>query len=64
MAHRMIVTAEPPRKSSAVKQAKVPEYKSILVALGDPSMPDKVKVDGKFNQEDFEDYPQIETGAG
>lgn len=52
MAHRLFITADAPRKSVMVRgfTAAFPE---ITVILGDPRLPDSVKLDGQFNSEDF-----------
>jgi len=52
MAHRMLITAEAPTKAIVTKKAG-PIVPEVTVLLGDPRMPDVVKRDGKFNEEDF-----------
>jgi len=55
MAHRMILSAQAPRKITPAAVSKTaPRYRAVTVLLGDPNLPDKVKVDGQFNEEDFE----------
>ena len=49
MAHRLIITADAPRKTAAARKP----LKKITVLMGDPELPDTVKVGGKFNEEDF-----------
>jgi D-alanine-D-alanine ligase len=52
MAHRMFLTA---RKPVAVAPlARRPAISAVTVLLGDPSLPDDVKRDGQFNEEDFD----------
>lgn len=50
MANRMFVTAIAPQK---IEKRKEQKNVSVLVAMGDPSLPDTVKLQGKFSQEDF-----------
>jgi len=52
MARRMLLTAAAPRKvwtATAKRAAPL----SVAVLLGDPSLPDTVKLNGQFNDEDF-----------
>lgn len=53
MANRLILTVQAPKKATPVSPARVP-FPEVTVLLGDPKIPDKVKVDGHFNPEDFE----------
>jgi D-alanine-D-alanine ligase len=50
MAHRFIVTAQSPKKH---KKSHAVAIETITVLLGDPRLSDKVKLTGKFNEEDF-----------
>jgi D-alanine-D-alanine ligase len=52
MATRIFLTAEAPRKTVAIRKTK-PLFEKVTVILGDPRLPDAVKLDGKFNEEDF-----------
>jgi D-alanine-D-alanine ligase len=55
MAHRLILTALAPEKSIVKAPAKTrPLFPKITVLLGDPTLPDMIKVGGKFNPEDFD----------
>lgn len=53
MAHRMIFTAQAPVRVVAAAKKGLP-VRDITVLLGDPSLPDTVKLNGQFNDEDFE----------
>ena len=53
MANRLILTVQAPKKATPISPARVP-FPEVTVLLGDPKIPDKVKVDGQFNTEDFE----------
>jgi D-alanine-D-alanine ligase len=52
MAHRMIITAAAPIRV-APGTARRAAVQDITVLLGDPSLPDMVKLDGRFNPEDL-----------
>jgi len=52
MAHRMFITALAPRKALAVPK-RGPLFPKMTVVLGDTSLPDSVKRDGTFNEEDL-----------
>lgn len=51
MAHRMFVTCVGPIK--AVQPVQIKNKVNLTVLFGDPKMPDKVKLNGQFNPEDF-----------
>ncbi|PIQ96756.1 MAG: D-alanine--D-alanine ligase [Nitrospinae bacterium CG11_big_fil_rev_8_21_14_0_20_56_8] len=53
MAHRIFITAVGPVKDLVVRPVKK-EVTSVTVLMGDPNMPDAVKMGGKFNEEDLE----------
>ena len=53
MAHRMFITATGPEKL-AVKAPAKKDVTRVTVLMGDPDMPDVVKMGGQFNQEDLE----------
>jgi len=53
LAHRMFLTAEAPRRT-AVPRKKGPVFPKVTVVLGDPRLPDAVKRNGQFNEEDIE----------
>lgn len=52
MGHRMILTASVP-KGVTVAAGQIP-FPRVTVLLGDPRLPDTVKRDGAFNEEDFD----------
>ena len=51
MGHRIVISCKTPIKPGTL--AATAAIKSITVLLGDPSLPDTVKLGGKFNEEDF-----------
>ncbi len=53
MAHRLFLTARVPQKVVPLKK-KGRIFTDVCVLLGDPAVPDSVKRDGQFNEEDFE----------
>lgn len=53
MGHRLIVTVEAPKRTIALMPAQA-SHSEVTVVLGDPNLPDKVKLEGKFNAEDLE----------
>ncbi|MBN1765745.1 MAG: methyltransferase domain-containing protein [Sedimentisphaerales bacterium] len=53
MAHRIFLTATAPHKMKKVSK-RGPIFSEVTVLLGDPSLPDMVKLGGQFNPEDFE----------
>ncbi len=52
MAHRMFLTASAPRKAARSTRGQVP-FPQVTVLLGDPRLPDTVKLGGQFNPEDM-----------
>ena len=54
MAHRLFLSAQAPKRKVRVLSSKVPLFSNVTVLLGDPTLPDRVKLNGKFNTEDFE----------
>lgn len=63
MAHRIFMTASAPRKY-AVARTSAPLFPEVTVLLGDPSLPDPVKRDGQFNEEDFDTLSRMEEALG
>lgn len=55
MAHRMFITAQAPQKaiSSAAKRGEL-VFPEVTVLMGDPTLPDMVKLNGVFNSEDMQ----------
>ncbi|MCL4210762.1 MAG: methyltransferase domain-containing protein [Phycisphaeraceae bacterium] len=58
MAHRMLITAEAPAKPVPAAKGG-PLFPRVTVLMGDPTMPDAVKVGGKFNAEDFDTIERL-----
>ncbi len=58
MSNRMFITAEAPKRVVPTKRRTV-RFADVLVLLGDPSLPDIVKRDGRFNPEDFETIDRL-----
>lgn len=52
MQNRMFLTARAPRKVKTDRN-QAPAFKRFTVLMGDPTIPDPVKRNGKFNDEDF-----------
>ena len=52
MATRIFLTADAPRKAVTIRKTK-PLFEKVTVILGDPRLPDTVKLGGQFNEEDF-----------
>ena len=52
MATRIFLTADAPRKAVTIRKTK-PLFEKVTVILGDPRLPDAVKLGGQFNDEDF-----------
>ncbi len=51
MGNRLFITAVAPKK--AATSARIAKPQEVTVIMGDPRMPDKVKKDGVFNEEDL-----------
>ncbi|MCA9413409.1 MAG: methyltransferase domain-containing protein [Candidatus Omnitrophica bacterium] len=52
MENRMFLTARAPRKVKTDKK-QAPKFTKFTVLMGDPTIPDPVKRNGQFNEEDF-----------
>ncbi len=59
MAHRLLLTAQAPRREVKVLHKAAPMFPNVTVLLGDPTLPDRVKLNGKFNFEDFETVQRL-----
>lgn len=59
MAHRFYVTATAPARVAQVQ--KGPLLPDVTVLLGDPRLPDSVKLNGQFNAEDMETVRRLRT---
>jgi len=53
MANRFFITAQKPRLAIMPREKSF-KVKHVTVLLGDPNLPDDVKLEGKFNPEDFD----------
>jgi D-alanine-D-alanine ligase len=60
MAHRNFISAVAPVKLAAKKRRDV-LYPDITVLLGDPRLPDDVKRNGQFNQEDIDTVNRLKS---
>src|SRR5947207_1189427 len=58
--HRLFLTAEAPRRIQGLARRAVP-FPEVTVILGDPRLPDPVKRDGRFNDEDAETVARLKT---
>ncbi len=63
MAHRIFLTATAPHKMKKVSK-RSPAFPNVTVVMGDPSLPDMVKVGGQFNPEDFETVRRLQEALG
>jgi D-alanine-D-alanine ligase len=63
MAHRMFLTSQAPMSLAPPAAAGV-RYPNVTVLLGDPSLPDMVKREGHFNEEDFETLNRLKRALG
>jgi D-alanine-D-alanine ligase len=59
MSRRLLLTASC-SKTPRVSKAKGIAFPRVMVLMGDPRLPDKVKRDGKFNPEDFETINRLQ----
>ncbi|NQV48566.1 MAG: methyltransferase domain-containing protein [Rhodospirillaceae bacterium] len=62
MAHRLFLTAEAPVKKTI--SAPMEKFLSVAVALGDPRLPDEVKNNGQFNEEDIDTVNRLKESLG
>ncbi|MBI5787394.1 MAG: methyltransferase domain-containing protein [Candidatus Schekmanbacteria bacterium] len=63
MAHRLFVSANKPVRTVTVSLDKVTIPK-VMVIMGDPSLPDKVKRGGHFNKEDLDTVQKLKNALG
>jgi len=63
MAKRLIVTA---RLAQSIEEAepKAPLFPNVTVLMGDPSLPDDVKRNGQFNEEDHDTINRLQEALG
>jgi D-alanine-D-alanine ligase len=62
MARRLFVTAHPPRPSAKPRPRVA--FPDVTVLLGDPTLPDPVKLGGRFNPEDLETVARLKEALG
>jgi D-alanine-D-alanine ligase len=60
VAHRLFVTCEAPRRAHRLPH-RTALFSDITVILGDPRLPDSVKRDGRFGEEDIETIDRLKT---
>lgn len=60
MARRTFLTASAPHKSARARKGGVP-FPEVTVLLGDPRLPDKIKLDGQFNAEDLATVERLKS---
>ena len=60
MARRILLTAEGPVRPVAVSTPNIP-LPEVTVVLGDPRMPDSVKLGGQFNEEDMATISKLKS---
>ncbi len=63
MARRMFLTSSAPRKAMRATRGAVP-FRDVTVLLGDPRLPDTVKLGGQFNAEDMETLERLRAALG
>ncbi len=59
MAHRLVLTARATRQPAVPQAQTLRRIPQVTVLLGDPSLPDTVKVDGKFNPIDIDTIERL-----
>ena len=60
VAHRLFVTCEAPRRMRRLPR-RAALFSDVTVILGDPRLPDPVKRDGRYNEEDVETVERLKT---
>ena len=63
MAHRLFLTSEAPAKSTVTRKREVP-FPEVTVLMGDPRLPDSVKLGGQFNPEDLDTIERLKEALG
>ena len=63
MAHRMFLTAKSPIRTQVAKK-RGPVWPEVTVIQGDPRLPDTVKRDGQFNDEDLDTITRMKRALG
>lgn len=60
MAQRIFLTSQAPRQTKPAAKRAVP-FPEVTVLMGDPHLPDSVKMNGQFNEEDFETIRRLRS---
>jgi D-alanine-D-alanine ligase len=60
MANRMFLTSEAPRKAERAPRREA-LFPDVTVLMGDPRLPDPVKRDGHYNEEDFDTIARLKA---
>jgi D-alanine-D-alanine ligase len=60
VAHRLFVTCEAPRRARRMPR-RAALFSDITVILGDPRLPDPVKRNGRYNEEDIETIDRLKA---
>jgi D-alanine-D-alanine ligase len=60
VAHRLFVTCDAPRRARRLPR-RAALFSDVTVILGDPRLPDPVKRNGRYNEEDIETIERLET---
>ena len=63
MARRLVLTAEAPRRPRP-PAGQAPAVREVTVLMGDPRLPDSVKLGGTFNEEDLETVQKLKDALG
>jgi len=63
MARRHLLSARAPAKTAQARRRRAPQ-RNVTVLLGDPRLPDSVKLAGKFNAEDLATVERLKAALG
>lgn len=63
MARRQLLSARAPAKTAQARRG-APRQRNVTVLLGDPRLPDSVKLAGKFNAEDLATVERLKAALG
>ena len=63
VSHRLFVTCEAPRRARRLPR-RTALFSDVSVILGDPRLPDPVKRNGRYNDEDIETVERLKTALG
>ncbi|HUW60392.1 MAG TPA: methyltransferase domain-containing protein [Candidatus Bathyarchaeia archaeon] len=63
MANRMFITASTP-KLRVMQPKRGPLFPQVTVLMGDPTLVDRVKLNQKFNEEDYQTIWKMQQGLG